>query len=328
MKILLFICLLGVAQGYIIDKQEQITDNGWQTWKLQHQKNYHDIYEEKVRYSIWQDNTRFIEEFNAKDRRTRLAMNHFGDMTNTEFRRMMNGYRMRNTSAGSSFLKPLNFKAPDVVDWRTKGYVTPVKNQGECGSCWAFSTTGSVEGQHFRATGKLVSLSEQNLVDCSKVFGNDGCNGGLVDYAFEYIKENNGIDTEDSYPYTAQEGTCNFNRDAVGATLSGYTDVYRNEVSLRDAVAANGPVSVAIDASHPSFQFYKSGVYYEPQCSSTTLDHGVLVVGYGSDNGEDYWLIKNSWGNGWGQEGYIWILRNYNNHCGVATQASYPLIYS
>ncbi|XP_043938839.1 procathepsin L-like isoform X2 [Protopterus annectens] len=187
--------------------------------------------------------------------------------------------------------------------------------------------TGSLEGQHFRYTGELLSLSEQQLVDCSSDFGNDGCDGGLMDYAYEYIAANKGINTEESYPYEARNGRCHFNASAVTASCSGFADIFAiNEKALQATVATIGPVSVAIDASHISFQLYESGIYDEPECSSNDLDHGVLAVGYGTRQDLDYWLVKNSWGHLWGMDGYIYMSRNKGNQCGIATLASYPIV--
>jgi cathepsin L len=262
----------------------------------------------------------------------KLETNPIADLPWSEYQKL-NGYRrvygdpMQKNS--SKFLTPLNYgEPPEAVDWRDQGYVTEVKNQGMCGSCWAFSSTGSLEGQHKRATGVLVSLSEQNLVDCSAKYGNSGCNGGLMDFAFQYVKENKGIDTEPSYPYKAKQRKCAFKRNNVGAEDTGFIDLPEgDENALKIAVATNGPISVAIDAGHRSFQLYKTGVYYEKACSSEQLDHGVLVVGYGTDPTHgDYWIVKNSWGSNWGEEGYIRMSRNKDNNCGIATAASYPLV--
>merc|ERR1712158_87043 len=245
-----------------------------------------------------------------------LEMNHYGDLLTHEFQGMMNGYRMdlkQNGTGllGATYISPANVQLPKNVDWRTSGAVTPVKKQG----------------QHFRKTGKLVSLSEQNLVDCSTRYGNHGCNGGLMDFAFKYIKENGGIDTEESYPYEGMDDTCRYHREDRGATDIGFVDIPQgDEEALKAALATVGPVSVAIDASQSSFQFYSEGVYDEPNCSPMNLDHGVLAVGYGIEEGQDYWLVKNSWGTQWGDEGFIKMARNKNNQCGVASAASYPQV--
>jgi cathepsin L len=184
-----------------------------------------------------------------------------------------------------------------------------------------------MEGAWFIKHQSLVSLSEQNLIDCSVAQGNEGCNGGLMDQAFQYVISNNGIDTEASYRYSATgPNACRFSRSNVGATISNYHDVRSgDEAGLLDAVYLN-PTSVAIDASHQSFQFYDGGVYNEPACSSSQLDHGVLAIGYGTYQGSAYWLVKNSWGTSWGLSGYIMMSRNRNNQCGIATAASYPIV--
>merc|ERR1711915_138980 len=180
--------------------------------------------------------------------------------------------------------------------------------------------------------GKLVSLSEQNLVDCSVKEGNHGCLGGLMDNAFKYIKDNNGIDTEDSYPYTAKTGkSCLFNKTSIGATLTGWVDIKQgSEADLAAAVAQVGPISVAIDAGHPGFQMYKQGVYYSLLCSKTRLDHGVLAVGYDQTEfhgmTQHFWIVKNSWGESWGNKGYINMAKDLGNMCGIATQASFPVV--
>jgi len=302
----------------------------WESYKCKHGRQYSGQ-RDVVRREIWEDNLDYIERHNVEaDRGLHkywMGENQYTDMTNAEFRAFMNGYIMNNRSSNVQFVAT-QAKPADSVDWRTKGYVTPVKNQERCGSCWAFSTTGSLEGQHFKKAGTLVSLSEQNLIDCSQREGNKGCKGGLMDNGFKYIIKNKGIDTEKSYPYTAKDGRmCKYEKAESGATMSSFVDVKRgSESALAQAISEIGPISVAMDAGHQSFQHYRSGIYTERACSSIKLDHGVLAVGYGSEAQGDYWIVKNSWGTTWGDEGYFKLARNDHNMCGLATQASYPVV--
>jgi len=313
-----------VASARVVDE----FDVHFANFKRVFNKNYLDSAEENLRRSIFAENVRKIVRHNLeKDlglHSYSLGVNKFAELTNKEFVAQMNGLKMNNRIP-TNVRVPLTGDLPKTVDWRTKGYVTPIKNQAQCGSCWAFSAVASLEGQHFKATGKLVSLSEQNLVDCSQKEGNMGCEGGLMDQAFQYIMDVGGIDTEKSYPYEAVDDTCKFKKANIGATVKSFTDIPSgDEKALQKAVATVGPISVGIDASQDSFQLYSSGVYDEPNCSSTQLDHGVTAVGYGTDGGKDYWLVKNSWGEDWGMKGYIEMSRNADNQCGIATAASYP----
>ncbi|CAH1790348.1 unnamed protein product [Owenia fusiformis] len=291
----------------------------------------------KRKNQIFESNLEFIRRHNleaAIGKHTyTLGVNEFSDMTHDEFKRRYLGYKMpkdvRESAATYIHTSTSKRNIRDTLDWREEGLVTPVKNQGQCGSDWAFSATGALEGQHFRKTGQLVSLSEQNLIDCTKSYGNQGCHGGWMDDAFKYIRDNKGIDTEVGYPYYARDlGYCYYNAQYNAATDKGFVDIKEgDEDALLNAVATIGPISAAIDAKQPSFMSYQSGVYYEPNCGSNmeNLDHAVLVVGYGSQFGTDYWLVKNSWGAHWGDQGYIKMARNRGNQCGIATKASYPL---
>lgn len=287
------------------------------------------------RLAVWKSNLAMIDEHNQNAGRHgyTLGMNQFGDLTDAEFNSIHNGYSMKQIRGkGQSLFVPTPDFAPsnESVDWRKQGVVTPIKNQGDCGSCWAFSAVGSLEAQHNMSGKTLVSLSEQNLMDCTqgKAYGNMACLGGTMDAAFQYIIDNKGVDTEASYPYLAQTETqCRFTPNNIGATMSSFVDVPDNEMALAEACKEKGPISVAIDGAWISFRFYKSGVYYEPQCFTTKLNHGVLVVGYGTeDTGEEFYWVKNSWGTSWGLEGYVKMARNRDNNCGIASVASYPVV--
>jgi len=256
-----------------------------------------------------------------------MAVNKFADLMPSEFKeRMTGGFRAKEAKATHVSTPKVNVSAlPASVDWVAAGAVTPIKNQGQCGSCWAFSTTGSTEGITFIKTGKLVSLSEQQLVDCSGAEGNQGCNGGLMDYGFQYIIDNKGIGSEASYPYTGADGTCKTVPSV--ATLTGFQDIPANNDAAFQAAVAQQPVSVAIEADQSCFQFYSSGVLNCSTCG-TQLDHGVLAVGYGTSGGSDYYKVKNSWGADWGMSGYVLMLRGASagasGECGILMSASYP----
>jgi len=322
MKVVVILLALFVAAVFCQD--EPHLQSAFTKWMRTHNRVY-PTDEFQNRYSIWKANHRWVKEFNARaDVTFTVGMNEFADLTNEEFNGLYKGLAKVHPVVPSSPLQADVSALPASVDWRTKGVVTGIKNQGQCGSCWSFSTTGSVEGAHALNTGTLVSLSEQNLVDCSTAQGNQGCNGGLMTQAFDYIVSNGGIDTESSYPYTAQDGTCSWSASNCGSKLATYVNVAAGSESDLQAKVALGPTSVAIDASQNSFQLYSGGVYYEPACSSSSLDHGVLAVGYGTTGGQDYWIVKNSWGSSWGMSGYILMSRNRNNNCGIATMASLP----
>ncbi|KAK4752141.1 hypothetical protein SAY87_020939 [Trapa incisa] len=249
----------------------------YKSWLVQHGKAYNGLGVKERRFEAFKDNLRFVDEHNARMGQTyQLGMNR---------------------STRYAFKEDEDL--PDQVDWRERGAVADVKDQGQCGSCWAFSAVAAVEGINKIVTGDLITLSEQELVDCDKTY-NQGCNGGLMDYAFEFIVNNGGIHTEEDYPYRAADRRCDptEKRDRVVA-IDGYEDVPQNdEKSLKKAVA-HQPVSVAVEAGGRAFQLYRSGIF-TGSCG-TDLDHGVVVVGYGADNGVDYWTVRNSWGPMWGR---------------------------
>ena len=305
------------------------TQPSFNEWAEQYGKSYEPT-ERDYRISVYEQNLAKIDAHNALNLSWTMGVNQFADLTADEFKALDTG----GIRQPKKFLRrggdgPFNVTAnPTSVDWTEKGAVTPIKNQQQCGSCWAFSTTGSVEGAWFLSNGTLPSLSEQQLVDCSGPEGNQGCNGGLMDDAFQYIIDNKGITTEDAYPYTATDGTCASQGKPVAATLSGYKDVTANSETALETAIVQQPVSVAVEADQSVFQFYSGGVM-DSSCG-TQLDHGVLAVGYGVDSGKEYYKVKNSWGADWGEKGYIRLGRgakfNPSGQCGIQMMASYPVV--
>lgn len=257
----------------------------------------------------------------AKTTNTKSHSIAFAAYTPAEYRSLL-GYKGSHTKSRTT--KKAFKSYPESIDWRDKQCVTPVKDQGQCGSCWAFSTIQAIESHYAIETGILYSFSEQQLVDC--VTGCYGCNGGLMSAGFEYIiNELNGmLCTDTEYKYTGVEGTCKKCKDPVGPVMTGCINIEEsNEDDLAEKVANYGPATVAIDASNWSFQLYSGGIYDDPSCSSFSLDHGVGCVGYGSENNIKYWIVKNSWGRSWGENGYIRMIWE-NNQCGIASDASVP----
>jgi len=302
-------------------------------WARVHGKTYASKEEVVLRRSIYAATVARVQAHNADATQTwTQAVNKFSDLTAEEFKSLYTGgYRAAEKRSKNVNLTLLHKTAlPASVDWNAKGAVTPVKNQGQCGSCWSFSATGSTESATFLKTGTLPSISEQQLVDCAGKEGNQGCNGGLMDYAFQYIIDNKGICSESAYPYMAKDGTCKSKTcGAAAATLSSFTDVPTNsETALMTAIVQQ-PISVAVEADQSSFQSYSGGVM--TQACGTNLDHGVLAVGYGTEGGKDYYQVKNSWGADWGNKGYIYLARGatYNGNkgqCGIQMDPSYPVV--
>lgn len=311
--------------------------DSFMTFVHKYKRVYHSLEIMEERYQVYKQNMLFVEEQNSReDISYVLGETPFADMSHDEFKQYKSVIGSEKTcdafhstvNNNASVSSVVNQTIPSSVDWREKGAVTPVKDQGQCGSCWSFSATGAMEGAWQIASGKLVSLSEQQLVDCSAGFkyGNHGCNGGLMDGAFHYAMEH-GMCAESDYGYTAKDGNCESCETVV--KIYGCTDVTpKNEVDLEEAVSRT-PVSVAIEADTRVFQLYTGGVLTSDACG-TTLDHGVLVVGYGSENDIDYWIVKNSWSSSWGENGYIRIAKSSSTNtpgiCGIAMQPSFPMV--
>ncbi|XP_068431158.1 cathepsin S-like [Clinocottus analis] len=323
--------LLTVACGFAAAAIHSERDQHWLLWKKLHDKVYPHQIEELGRRRIWEENLEMIAGHNLEAslglHSYELAMNHLGDLTTEEITgKLMGTIVPPSLERGPSDFVRLNTSLPTSLDWRDEGLVTKVKMQGSCGSCWAFSAVGALEGQLKKSTGVLLSLSPQNLVDCSVKCGNSGCNGGFMSNAFQYVMKNQGIDSDADYPYIGLPGQCKYNLRHRAANCSGYVFLPEgDEIALREALASVGPIALAIDASRPKFVFYRHGVYRDHTCTHN-VNHGVLAVGYGTERQHDYWLIKNSWGVKYGDQGYVKMARNRFNQCGIALYACFPIM--
>ncbi|KAH7549788.1 hypothetical protein JRO89_XS13G0082700 [Xanthoceras sorbifolium] len=334
---LLLALVLGIAESFDFHEKELETEeNFWELyerWRSHHTVS-RSLDEKHKRFNVFKQNVLHVHNTNKMDKPYKLKLNKFADMTNHEFRSTYAGSKINhhrmfqgNSRGAGTFMYENVETVPPSVDWRKNGAVTAVKDQGQCGSCWAFSTIAAVEGINQIKTNKLVSLSEQELVDCD-TSENQGCNGGLMDLAFDFINKKRGITTEANYPYQANNGTCDASKlNSPAVSIDGHEDVPANDEDALLKAVANQPVSVAIDAGSSDFQFYSEGVF-TGKCG-TELNHGVAAVGYGTTlDGTKYWIVRNSWGPEWGEKGYIRMQRGISDKeglCGIAMEASYPI---
>ena len=296
-------------------------ESAWTQWKQTQGKSYGNNSEEQYRFGVFTENYAKVNTFNAQGETSRLALNQFADLTQVEFKNIYLGYKKPAFMKSSMVARFDTSNLRSSVNWVTSGAVGAVKDQGQCGSCWAFSAVSAIETANYlqKNMSSVPTYSEQQLVDCAGgEYHNLGCRGGLFDYAFDYV-EDHSLQTEDDYPYRATDNSC---RSGTGVgTVTDFTDVEHMSASQLRAALNNQTVSVAIQADQSVFQFYKSGVLTSSACG-TQLDHAVMSVGYGNEDGEDYFLVRNSWGASWGDHGYIKI--GADNVCGILQSPSYP----
>ncbi|KAF6209694.1 hypothetical protein GE061_015443 [Apolygus lucorum] len=331
--LLLVPCLLAVASSH---PTSDSNDDLWESFKRDHNKQYDTPEIEATRRAIFFDNKRKIDEHNVLYERGeisfKLGINPLADVTldeipNKGIKLPDEPFTLFSVSQGG----PIQFEAtgaklPETVDWREKGILSPIKAQYNCLACWAFAATDAIESQYALKYGKHLLLSQQQLVDCSQDEGNLGCQGGMVDWAYKYIMRVGGLEQDSDYPYQIEDDKCTFNASKIAASITNYGEIKNgSEVSLQEAVAFYGPVSVCIDSSSFQWNYYTEGIFDYPYCT-TDVDHAVVVVGYGTENGTDYWLVKNSYGETFGQKGFIKMARNKGNQCAIASYGNFPIV--
>ena len=320
-KIFKIICLFDIVQCMVyLPEFKKFND-----FLTNYNKSYF-LDETIEKYLIFQNNSLEIYKHNSDELNNyQLGINYLLDYPPNEYRKLLGYNSKKKYTTENCDFNIVNI--PDSIDWRQQNAVTSVKKQGQCGSCWSFSTIGAIEGAYAIKYHKLINFSEQQLIDCDQE--NHGCEGGDMELAFDYL-ENHYICPLSDYKYRAEDDQCLYQEGCSdGPELNGYCQVaINNEQELKKAVAQQ-PVSVAIEADNLHFQLYSSGIFNYKKCGNN-LDHGVLVVGYGTENNQDYWIIKNSWGSNWGENGYIRIARNTNldgGLCGISLEPSIPFIY-
>ncbi|XP_074276086.1 cysteine proteinase COT44-like [Silene latifolia] len=302
-----------------------VMEKRYQKWIEANKKKYNGVKEWEERFGIYQSNVQLIDYVNSRNLSYKLTDNRFADMTNEEFKSKFLGRLIGMPSDNQEQINTTYHDLPDAVDWREMGAVAPVLDQGLCGSCWAFAAVAAVEGFHKIKTGNLVPMSVQELVDCDRD-SNNGCSGGFMEPAYKYITRNTGLATEKDYPYKGRDGRCDNAVKRQTVKITGYKTVPKDDEQTLQAIVALQPVSVAMDAGSFEFQLYKEGIF-NGRCG-TNLNHGVTIVGYGEERGDKYWVVKNSWGDRWGEGGYARMRRDTTRKtglCGIAMLASYPI---